>query len=240
MEMLNTGFVQQDGVSYISSGVFESMRLHDRVAMTKAGCLPGFRTDIVLVPTLRLGLFAAVASTCDSRGDGDAVAHPMAFNLIRRVSLLLETADTHHAPLFMSELENYYCDPTSAKAAVKVEGLNPFRPSRRLLFHELQGDNHTYVMEVVPGTHDVFKLNMGDGVSQFRPAHSPGCERSAHPRQNLCPISCNLRMGRGDGAYVQVERQGRRVLGLTLLGGGQSFTVCRQPPPLVAEFLRST
>ena len=67
----------------------------------------------MLVPRLRLGVFAA-AATCDVLGDGDAIAFPFMADLIPLVEAALEAEQKQkdHVP----DLEKFvgqYCSPSS-------------------------------------------------------------------------------------------------------------------------------
>ena len=62
------------------------------VARTKAGCIEGYRSDVVFIPDLQLGVFAAISSTCDIHGDGDMLAFPVASKLVPAVDAALRPA----------------------------------------------------------------------------------------------------------------------------------------------------
>ena len=46
------------------------------------GCLEGYRSSTTIVPQLGLSFFAAVTSTCDFYGDGDALGFPVVSTIL--------------------------------------------------------------------------------------------------------------------------------------------------------------
>ena len=92
-EMRNSGFLMGDGISAIGSGVFETTFTHGRWASNKLGCVSGYRSAMSMVPSLGLAVFGVATSTCDLRGDGDAIAFPVTASLVPAVSRVLADAD---------------------------------------------------------------------------------------------------------------------------------------------------
>jgi hypothetical protein len=94
-EMLLPGLWHRDGRSAISRGTYEQVFTAGHWLSTKAGCIGGYRSDLVLVPELQLGLFGAMTSTCDIHGDGDYLTFPVANRLVPAVEAALRARPTN-------------------------------------------------------------------------------------------------------------------------------------------------
>mmetsp|Transcript_20360 Transcript_20360/g.33577 ORF Transcript_20360/g.33577 Transcript_20360/m.33577 type:complete len:587 (-) Transcript_20360:59-1819(-) len=224
-EMLNTGQVMGDGMSYISSGTFESMRIHDRVAMTKAGCLDGYRSDIMLIPSMKLGIFTSVASTCDLLGDGDVVSFPIAMKLIKRLKLIFGTYKMNSIPMAPTQYTGTYCNP-DYPARIRLSTTLSGTPVL-LMENGPGGDQRIQeglpftLHSVSPLTPDVFRLEMGTQGSDYLSKKWRSCTNPKNKKQNLCPLSCNRRMGRGDLAMIRFKRDIMlKIVGFEVIGGG--------------------
>eukprot|EP00035_Acanthoeca_spectabilis_P002751 m.89302 g.89302 ORF g.89302 m.89302 type:complete len:228 (+) comp11731_c0_seq2:868-1551(+) len=102
-EMQLTGAIggQPTGFGGIGSGTYELAHIgngtsHSHWAITKAGCLNGYRSDTFMIPELQLGIFAVATSTCDVHGDGDAITFPAANLLVPVVQATLEAAESQN------------------------------------------------------------------------------------------------------------------------------------------------
>ena len=100
------------------------------VARTKAGCIEGYRSDVVFIPDLQLGVFAAVSSTCDIHGDGDMLAFPVASKLAPAVDAALRQRESTEPVVAPSEpdslLGTYFCGATDSGV---LDLVNVFRNS---------------------------------------------------------------------------------------------------------------
>jgi len=195
-EMRNTMFVQPDGIGGISGATYESAHSHGRWTFNKLGCLGGYRSSLTLVPSLGLGLFAAVASTCDLYGDGDALGFPAASKLIPALEgALTARFDASRRVAAAAEYTGKYCALGSASIAADADGK---------LTVENGPMGHGYRWELLPTVtgKDTYRLLM-----QPMPAGLPGCSSADWPTtESLCQPSCFREMGRGDGVVMTFER----------------------------------
>ena len=195
-EMRNTMFVQPDGIGGISGATFESAHSHGRWTFNKLGCLGGYRSSLTLVPSLGLGLFADVASTCDLYGDGDALGFPAASKLIPALEgALAARFDASRRVAAADEYTGKYCALGSASIAADADGK---------LTVENGPMGHGYRWELLPTAtgKDTYRLLM-----QPMPASLPGCSSADWPTtESLCQPSCFREMGRGDGVVMTFER----------------------------------
>lgn len=215
LEMLNTGFMQADGISAIGQGTFEMAFIDGRWSNNKLGCIEGYRSAITMVPSLGIGIFGAAASTCDNWGDGDAVTFPIVHKLIPPLTTQLKRMSNEkmgaEIPLTYEDFVGSYCDNSVNISLVKVNGTSQ-------LYYDA---NYPFVMryegvETEPasttGKATLFRLLMrGDYLSP----DVPGCEPPQNKNNNnfiknndntpnLCPVSCNLEMARGDLGIARV------------------------------------
>ena len=93
-EMLRTVALQEGGGSAVSAAGFEALHVGrpGRWAFAKAGNYDGYRTSLVVVPSLSVGVFAAATSSGDLRGNGDAVALPLLEALLPAVEAAMRAA----------------------------------------------------------------------------------------------------------------------------------------------------
>eukprot|EP00466_Bigelowiella_natans_P014073 jgi/Bigna1/145580/aug1.101_g20288 len=99
---------QPEGVGKMRGGLFQRSTADigggatkDRTvrywSLSKLGCIEGFRAAFTLVPSLSLGVFAAVGSTCDMYGDGDVISFPVTNALLDGVGQLLRAREEQRA-----------------------------------------------------------------------------------------------------------------------------------------------
>jgi len=216
-EMRMSAMLQQDG-SAIGGATYEAGMMQGRWSFNKLGCEDGYRSSITLVPSLGLGVFAAVASTCDNYGDGDALGFPIASSLIRPVAAALRsqpyrTSSNLHSPsasmvmVPASEYTGVYCEAGPTGTTVS------WGPARELvMLNGLDGDVRLgqglpFVLHEVTGTKDLYRMVMGNSTQAVSlPQKWAGCHSDAWPSANLCPLSCFRRMVRGDLSLLRFQR----------------------------------
>ena len=88
-EMRGSGFLMGDGASAVGAATFEEAFVRGRWAVSKLGCVDGYRSALTMVPSLGLGVFGVATSTCDLHGDGDAITFPVASSLLQPVERAL-------------------------------------------------------------------------------------------------------------------------------------------------------
>lgn len=252
-EMRNTGFLQRDGISSITSATFEAAVMRGRWSQSKLGCIGGYRAAISLIPSLDLAVFAAAASTCDIFGDGDALAFPVQAVIQGPIQELLAKKRAKNATLLSPRtddfLGSYDCGGPS-RIAINEQGI-------LTLFNgpggnQSDGQGYPFLMLWRPGllgparaheaasffgsdatshADDTFLLDMGSTINDsasFLPEEWEGCHDEAAPGANLCPVSCYRRMARGDAGVVSFVRNSTQsVLGFWVNGKGGDWGCTR-------------
>ncbi len=127
LEMRNTGIMQNDGLSAVSSSTLENAFMQGHWTFNKLGCQDGYRSAINAIPSLGLSIYGAAASTCDNFGDGDAITFPVASLLIPVMAshLKREAAAAAAAALALVAVRPYlgtYCGAGGPVLSLGVDG----------------------------------------------------------------------------------------------------------------------
>lgn len=209
-EIRNTAMLQSDGISAVSGATFESAYSHHRWTFNKLGCLDGYRSVIVVVPSLGLSVFAAAASTCDIYGDGDAVGFPIVAKLIAPLEDILSArfaaVKRHLPPSAAADLPGGYDCGDTAQHNVSMASDGTLHLDRLGLY--------PWTLLPLDGQPDSYRLLMGE-----LPQSTVGCSSAAWPGANLCHRSCFREMTRGDAELLLVRRDTHgRVVALDVPG----------------------
>mmetsp|Transcript_53048 Transcript_53048/g.143137 ORF Transcript_53048/g.143137 Transcript_53048/m.143137 type:complete len:184 (-) Transcript_53048:8-559(-) len=177
-----------------------------------------------MVPSLGLGVFGVATSTCDNFGDGDSVAFPIVSALVPAVERALQARLMRklEPPLFAGELAGRYCNTT---LGIESFVWNPGAASGRgLVARGQKPGDYPFLLQYL-GTDDGgrrLRFRKLLGPEQWLPESWPGCSRPEALGQNLCPVSCFLRVLRGSGDLTVVTRDAL---------GRFEYEGCRQEPP---------
>eukprot|EP00465_Bigelowiella_longifila_P003823 CAMPEP_0185259134 /NCGR_PEP_ID=MMETSP1359-20130426/7970_1 /TAXON_ID=552665 /ORGANISM="Bigelowiella longifila, Strain CCMP242" /LENGTH=404 /DNA_ID=CAMNT_0027844929 /DNA_START=51 /DNA_END=1262 /DNA_ORIENTATION=+ len=232
-EMQRIVFAQRDGISGVAGGTFEGavMEADDPEESSKAtdaqgssktrtvrywslsklGCIEGFRAAFTIVPSLSLGVFAAVGSTCDMHGDGDVVSFPVTNALLSGVGQLLRAREEQRAKRLPGEeqvgqyLGRYDCgfgmNNTLAAAVVSLDedGLLVLRNSP--VEDPRQGQGTPFLLRW-RGGREGEQPEEGDKEEEGKPAKEPLSRRSSSPSSSS-GLDDSFRLDMGDGADAE-------------------------------------
>ena len=200
-EMRSSGFLMGDGLSAIGAGVFETTFTHGRWASNKLGCVSGYRSAMSMVPSLGLAVFGVATSTCDLRGDGDAIAFPVTASLVPAVARVLADAEAkaQAASLppqgsVLAAIEGRYCSTDLLNAmtvgveqvplpsAANSTGGTGSTAAALVLRPAASHHDYSYVLEYVGDSFAAARYGKGAtqwrrimGPEQYLPPSFPGC-----------------------------------------------------------------
>jgi hypothetical protein len=195
-------------MSGVSAGTFEAAFSHGRWSFNKLGCVGGFRADVTIVPSLGFGLFAAVASTCDFYGDGDALGFPVAATLVPPLDGAIGARLAARQAAAAADAAAYagtYCAQLPGAMRVRAVGA-------QLVAEHVKGDDYDWTLLRSGEDGDAFRLMM-----RPLPGSYLGCTDARWPGFDLCATSCFRQMARGDLAVATFERNASgAVVGLSI------------------------
>jgi len=185
-----------------------------------------------MVPSLGLGVFGVATSTCDLRGDGDAVAFPMTAALVPAVARVQADRDAMAQaavlpdPAVVASVAGHYCsaDPTKHMTiAVEqiplpsaINATTAATAAALVLRPAPSVQGYSFVLAYVGNASAVYGVGATEwrrimGPELWLPASDPGCSpgttaaaatAATGEDKGLCPISCMRKMSRGSGEAV--------------------------------------